>query len=146
MPSGSAAFPGGTEMKRLTILALLAAQVVTATQPALAADLTDTSAQRIGAFAGLRVRVPLDSARDTRAVRAGLTLAPTLQSQSRSGEMRTRFGEGLELGITGDQPVRLAFAGTPLSRLAQGPAGPVGDAGPQGPEGPQGPAGPQGTA
>jgi hypothetical protein len=113
-------------MKKMTIAALLAAQLMTSAQPALAADLTDTQAQRMGAFAGFRVRVPLDGAADTRAARAGITLAPTLQSQSRSGEVRTRFGEGLELGTTGDHPVRLTFVGTPVSRLAQGPAGPDG--------------------
>ena len=113
-------------MKKLTIIAMLAAQLLSSAQPALAADLTDAQAQRMGAFAGFRVRVPLDGAADTRAVRAGLTLAPTLQSQSRTGEIRTRFGEGLELGISGDRPVRLALAGTPVSRLAQGPAGPDG--------------------
>ncbi len=113
-------------MKKLTIAALLAAQLLTASQPALAAHLTDAEAQRMGAFAGLRVRLPLDGAADARQIRAGLTLAPTLQSQSRSGEIRTRFGEGLELGIAGDRPIRLSLAGTPVSQLAQGPAGPEG--------------------
>ena len=113
-------------MKKMTIAALVAAQLMTSARPALAADLTDTQAQRMGAFAGFRVRLPLDGSADTRAVRAGITLAPTLQSQSRGGEIRTRFGEGLELGIASDEPIRLALAGTPVSRLAQGPAGPDG--------------------
>lgn len=113
-------------MKKLTIAAVLAAQMLTAAQPALAADLTDTRAQRTGAFAGFRLRLPLDGEAGRQPIRAGLTVAPTFQTESRSGEVRTRFGEGLELGISGDRPVRLSFAGTPVSRLAQGPAGPDG--------------------
>ena len=98
-------------MKKLTIAAVLAAQMLTAAQPALAADLTDTRAQRTGAFAGFRLRLPLDGEAGRQPIRAGLTLAPTFQTESRSGEVR---------------PVRLSFAGTPVSRLAQGPAGPDG--------------------
>jgi len=53
-------------------------------------------------------------------------VAPTLRSRSASGETRTRIGEGVELGFNGDDRVRLSLAGTPVSRLAQGEAGPDG--------------------
>lgn len=113
-------------MRKLTIAAVLAAQLLAAAQPALAADLTDAQVQRMGAFAGFRLRVPIGGEAERQPIRAGLTFAPTIQTESRSGEVRTRFGEGLELGIAGDRPVRLSFAGTPVSRLARGPAGPDG--------------------
>ena len=74
-------------MKKLTIAAVLAAQMLTAAQPALAADLTDTRAQRTGAFAGFRLRLPLDGEAGRQPIRAGLTLAPTFQTESRSGEV-----------------------------------------------------------
>ena len=115
-------------MRKLTIAAVLAAQLVAAAQPAMAADFDHIRAQQAGAFAGLRLRMPLDGSDARRQpVRLGLALAPTLHSQSRDGAVRTRFGEGLELGIKGDSPVRLSFAGRPVSRLAQGLAGPDGD-------------------
>jgi len=113
-------------MKKLVITALLAGQL-TAAQPAFAADLAEARPQQMGAFAGFRMRVPLGGDPDRQQLRAGLTLAPTLHTQSSSGEIRTRFGEGLEFGISGDQPARLSLAGTPVSRLAQGPARPQGE-------------------
>ena|SRR5690349_10514319 len=119
-------------MKRLMIAALLAGQFATMAQPALAAELVDARlqemgrGQEMGTFAGVRMRVALDGQARQQRLRAGLTLAPTLRSVSRDGELRTRFGEGLELGIVGDSPVRLSLAGTPVSQLAQGPRGPDG--------------------
>ena len=108
------------------IAGLIGAQLIGSTQPALSAELSDPQAPRLGAFAGLRLRVALNGERNREPVRAGLTLAPTLQSQGRSGEIRTHFGEGLEFGVNGDSPLRLSLAGTPVSRLAQGQAGPDG--------------------
>lgn len=114
-------------MKRLTMAALLAGQMLAAAPPALAAELTDGRTQEMGAFGGVRLRVPLDGgAAEQRQVRAGLAVAPTLRSRSASGETRTRIGEGLELGFNGDDRVRLSLAGTPVSHLARGPAGPDG--------------------
>ena len=113
-------------MKTLTICALLLAQLSAVAAPASAADLTDVRSQQSGAFAGFRLRVPLDN-EARRPIRAGLAVTPTFRSQSVDGEIRTRFGEGLELGVTGDRPLALSFAGTPVSRLVRGPAGPEGD-------------------
>jgi hypothetical protein len=113
-------------MKKLAIAALVAAQVLTAAEPAFAADLTSNQEIQGGAFGGVRLRVPLGGrVRDNR-VRAGFAFAPTVSSRSRDGAVRTRIGEGLELGVTGREPVRLSLAETPVNRLAQGGWGPDG--------------------
>ena len=113
-------------MKRLMIMALLGAQLMTVAQPAFAAELTENRTQQMGAFAGLRLRVPLDGNVQHRQVRAGLAVAPMMHSRAMNGETRLRIGEGVELGITGREPVRLSLAGTPVNRLAQGATGPDG--------------------
>ena len=117
---------GARSMKAVMIAAILGGQAMIAAQPALAAELTDGRTQQMGAFAGLRMRMPLDGTAQQRRIRAGLTLAPTMHSRSADGAVRMRMGEGLELGLSGDSPVRLSIAGTPVSRLAQGPAAPDG--------------------
>jgi hypothetical protein len=111
-------------MRKLTIAALLAAQALSAAQPAFAADLTDGRTQQVGAFAGVRLRVALDGSADQRQLRAGLAVAPTMHSQSLRGPSRTVVGEGLELGIRGNEPVRLSLGGVPVSRLVEGPVRP----------------------
>ena len=113
-------------MKKVMIGALLAGQLVATAQPALAAELTEPRGREMGAFAGLRVRMPLDADGQQRRLRAGLTLAPAMHSRSSSGETRLRIGEGLELGLVGDEPARLSIGGTPVSQLGQGPIGPDG--------------------
>jgi hypothetical protein len=113
-------------MKTLTIAALIGAQLLAAAQPALAAELDEPRIRQMGAFGGLRFRVPLDGNARQRQVRAGLTIAPTLHSRSAEGETRLRIGEGLELGVAGREPMRLSLAGMPVSRLAEGPVGPDG--------------------
>ena len=113
-------------MKRLMIAAVLAAQLVAAAQPAFAAELTDTTTRQVGAFGGMRVRVPLDGRAGEQRIRAGLTLSPTMHSRDLRGHSQLRIGEGLELGVNGGDRVVLSLAGTPVSRLAQGPAGPDG--------------------
>ena len=116
-------------MKTIIIGAVIASQIGLAAQPALAADLTvdrSAMAQRQGAFAGARVRVALGGGKANK-VRAGLAIAPLVQGRSNSGEMRTRFGEGLDLGIAGrDRKPSLSIAGTPVSQIASGKAGPTG--------------------
>ena len=113
-------------MKRLTIAAMLAAQLAAAAQPVFAAELTEHRTQQMGAFAGVRMRMALDGDARQRQLRAGLTVAPTMLSRALNGESRMRIGEGLELGLTGNQPPRLSIAGVPVSQLAQGPVGPGG--------------------
>jgi len=103
-------------MKKPTIAVLLAGQVLAAAQPAMATDFTSAQEQRAGAFAGFRLRMPFDGPQ-RRQVRAGFALAPTLGTRGMNGESRLRIGEGLELGITGRQPVRLLIAGQDVRRL-----------------------------
>jgi hypothetical protein len=113
-------------MKRLMIMAAIGGQLMAAAQPALAAEFAEQRTQQMGAFAGLRVRMPLDGHVEQRQLRAGLALAPAMHSRAMNGESRLRIGEGLELGLAGDEPVHLSLAGTPVSQLARGPAGPDG--------------------
>jgi hypothetical protein len=110
-------------MKKLTIAALFAAQTLTAAQPVMAAGMVEAPDRQVGAFAGFRLRVPLDGDARKRPIRAGLAVAPMLRTGNRDGEVRTRFGEGLELGIAGENPARLSLAGTPVSQIGQGQAG-----------------------
>ena len=115
-------------MKSVTIAALLAAQLAIAAQPALAADLGDQRSagiQRQGAFAGARLRIPLNGTNAGKA-QAGLTVAPILQGRQADGSIRTRFGEGLELRLSGTAKPQLAFGGRTLAQLTQGRAGPTG--------------------
>ena len=114
-------------MKRLMIAALAAGQIATA-QPARAAGLGDESgatASRQGAFAGARVRIPLDGSK-ARKAKAGLTIAPMLQGRGADGSIRTRFGEGMELRLSGDSKPQFAFAGRSLAQLREGRTGPDG--------------------
>jgi hypothetical protein len=113
-------------MKKLLIAALVAAaQVLPASQPAVAAELhydrTDTSSQ-VSAFAGARLRIPLGGGREK--PQAGLALTSTLRSAA-TGELR--FAKGAELGFSGrDSKLGLSIAGRPLSQLAPGRSGPDG--------------------
>jgi hypothetical protein len=101
-------------MKKLTIAILLAGQMLGAAQPAFAADFADAQAQRAGAFAGVRLRLPLDGPQRHQ-VRAGLALAPTLETRRMNGETRTRIGEGLEFGYRASRPLSFSLAGQDLS-------------------------------
>jgi hypothetical protein len=115
-------------MKSLTMAALVAAQLSFAAQPAFAADLGDergTVSARQGAFAGARLRIPLDGAK-ARKAQAGLTVAPIVQGRRADGSIRTRFGEGMELRLSGDAKPQLALAGRPLSQIVEGRSGPDG--------------------
>ena len=110
-------------MKLVLAAALCAAQLLPAA-PALAADLRagDAAAPRqMGAFAGARLRLPLGGGREK--PQAGLALTSTVRSGA-TGELR--FAKGAELGFSGDKPIQLTLAGTPVSRLAEGRAGPQG--------------------
>ena len=108
-------------MKGLTIAALIGAQIATV-QPAVAADFAATQPERVGAFGGVRVRVPLGGNADQRRIRAGLTIAPTLQGAGMDGERPLRIGEGVELGYRSGRPLSLSVAGMSLrgGRLGAG--------------------------
>jgi hypothetical protein len=109
-------------MRKVTIAALLAGQLAAA-QPALAADFAATSQeQRMAAFGGFRLRIPLDGAPRQRQVRAGLTFAPALHSQSGDGAVRMRIGEGVELGYRPGRPLSFSLAGQDLARTRLGAA------------------------
>ena len=114
-------------MRKCMIAALAAAQIVATTQPAFAADLGErvTVAQRQGAFAGARLRIPLSGSRAGKA-QAGLTIAPLLQGRQADGSIRTRFGEGVELRLTGEKGPQMAFGGRSLAQLTEGRTGPDG--------------------
>ncbi len=107
-------------MNSYVLAGLVVAQSIVAAQPAAAATYQDTATVQSGTFAGARLRLSLGGKQEDRRVRAGLAFAPTLRSQSGSGEVRTRIGEGVELGFTGDRPLTLSLAGRPVSQLLPG--------------------------
>ena len=109
--------------------ALVAGQIAGAAAPARAADLVSADqpgSQQMGAFAGARLRVPLDGHRQSRP-RLALTAAPSLHVMQSSGARHARIGEGFELGGRAGEPVRLAYGGRPVSRLVGGGEGPSGE-------------------
>src|SRR5215217_4249720 len=113
-------------MKKLTIAALLAAQIAAA-MPAAAADLVDArseTAMRAGGFAGARIRVALDGAPRER-LRAGVTIAPTRHDGRSDGSASLRIGEGLEFGLTERSAPTFSYAGQPVRDLVS-PIGPNG--------------------
>jgi len=114
-------------MKTYVLAGLVAAQTIVAAQPAAAANLDQMTTFQSGTFAGARIRLSLGGKQQDREFRAGLMVAPTLRSQTISGESRTRIGEGLELGFTGKRPLSLSFAGRPVSRLLPGTGKPGDD-------------------
>jgi len=98
-------------VKKLTFAAFAATQMLSAAQPAAAADLVERNSPQMG------------GARDERRARAGLTLAPTMRVRDADGGSRLRFGEGLELGIAQGSPLELSFAGRRVDRLGVSPRG-----------------------
>lgn len=108
-------------MKKLTICALLAAQILAASQPAAAASLDDRLSitdQRRAAFIGARLRVPFGGENSGRP-RAALALTSVEHGQNADGRTRIRFSEGIELGLSPDRPLTLSIGGTSFAqRLA----------------------------
>jgi hypothetical protein len=120
-------------MKPIFLGALVAAQILSCAQQASAADLTEQRNQQMGAFAGLRLRIPLDGDARQRQLRAGLAVAPAMHSRTMGGESRLRIGEGLELGIVGREPVRLSLAGQDVRSLGAAQQGEPDEDGRRGP-------------
>jgi hypothetical protein len=110
-------------MKKLVIASLVAGQMLAMVQPAMAAAPVNVGTRHAGAFAGLRVRVPLGGPRPERQVRAGLALAPTLQNRAALGETRSQIGEGLEFGYRSGRPASFSIAGRDLNRQGLGVQG-----------------------
>ena len=108
-------------MRKMTIAALLAAQILGAAQPAFAADFASGQEQRVGGFAGFRLRIALDGP-ERRQVRAGLALAPTLGIRDFRGATRSRIGEGVEFGYRSGRPLALSIAGRELNGRRLGAA------------------------
>ena len=109
-------------MRKVTIAAVLAAQLASAAQPAFATDFAAPQDQRAGVFAGFRLRVPLDGTPHQRQVRAGLAVAPTMHSLSRDGTLRLRIGEGMEYGFRSNRPLSFSLAGQDLGQYRLGAA------------------------
>jgi hypothetical protein len=104
-------------MKKLMIAALLLGQPM-AGLPAVAADFDRDAVSDVGAFGGVRVRLPLDGDPRNRRLHAGLAFAPTIRSRTPEGETRLQIGQGLELAAGVRTPVRLSLGGQDLRRLA----------------------------
>lgn len=104
---------GEKAMKKLIIASLATAQTLSAAPPAFAAAPDAVEMRQMGAFAGLRLRVPLDD-HSGRHARVGLTVAPAMLSRTADGEARSRIAEGIELGFRGGRPLSLSLAGRDL--------------------------------
>jgi hypothetical protein len=107
-------------MKGYVLAGLVAAHSLVAAQPAAAAGSEEMTTAQSGTFAGARIRLSLAGRQHDRKFRAGLTIAPMLRNHGISGETRTRFGEGLELGFAGERPLTLSLGGRPVGRLLRG--------------------------
>ena len=111
-------------MNKVMIGVMCAAQLLAVAPPAGAAEIPrdrPAGPTQVGTFVGARVRVPLGATREP--AHAGLAFTAT----QRSDEAGTlRFAKGMELGLAGDDKIRLSLAGRPASQLAPGAHGPDG--------------------
>ena len=112
-------------MKKVAILALVAAQLGTGASAADLAGPSSAQAGRTGGFAGARLRVALDG-RARERVRVGLAVAPLVRTGGEAGAGRLRIGEGLELGFSERRAPALALGGRPVKELVRGGGGPEG--------------------
>jgi hypothetical protein len=101
---------------------LVTAVLLSAAHPAVAADFADARDVRTGAFAGVRLRLPLGGDRARTGVQAGLAVAPAILSTTMDGRSRRGIAEGVELGLRDREPVALRLAGTRIDRLGVAPA------------------------
>ena len=111
-------------MEKILIAAVLVTQAAPFAAPAQAAELAgglQPHENRMGAFAGARVRIALGETRRDR-VRAGLAIAPTLHRIS-EGNARLNIGEGLEYGFTGRRSAAVSLAGLRISDMGRAPEG-----------------------
>ena len=107
-------------MKGILIAAILVSQAMST--PAVAADLEPEarmSPRQAGAFAGARLRIPFGGG-EAGKVLGSLALAPTLHSRRSDGSVRTRLGQGVELGTSGGEKLQVALGGRAVSQIAGG--------------------------
>ena len=110
-------------MRKLLIGALIVGQALGGAAPAFAQAFAPAQETRAGAFAGVRIRMPFGGA-SREPLRAGLTVAPTMRTETQDGRVRTRIGEGLEFGLRGSEPAQFSIAGRNSRQLnAQGEGG-----------------------
>lgn len=107
-------------MRRKVVASMMASQLLFASHQALAAapEPMNFGNNEVGSFAGARLRLALGGTAAAAKPRLSLSVTPTLRSQDLSGTVRTRFGEGVALDLTGDRTVRFSLAGRPLNALA----------------------------
>lgn len=115
-------------MKRFLAAGLILTQAMGGTMAAAAGLESETrlTSHHAGAFAGARIRIPFGGEQAGKA-RATLAIAPTLHGQRSDGSVRTRFGQGIELGASAGEDLRVSYGGRPISQLAQrgkAPGGP----------------------
>lgn len=101
--------------------AAMAALIIIPAVPALSAGPETAATERMGAFAGARLRLSLGG--PERRIRGGLTFAPTHHRASLDGETRLRFGEGFEYGLVGRGPATLSILGISERELGRRHAG-----------------------
>lgn len=106
-------------MRTIGIITLLVSQSLLA-WPASAEPVNAPGTAQVGAFGGLRLRMPLGGGADARRAHFSVALAPTAQTWGTSGSVRSTLGDGLELGVGDRGALRLSLAGEPIERLATG--------------------------
>lgn len=104
-------------MRMIGIIALLVSQSLLA-GPASAAPVHAPGAAQVGAFGGLRLRIPLGGETGDRPARLSLALAPVAQIRAGDGAPRSGTSDGLELAVGDRGALRLSLAGEPIERLA----------------------------
>ena len=109
-------------LKFIIASALVMAPGVAWASPPLVSDFSGTQQARMGAFGGLRLRLPLGGPARERQARAVLTVAPTLHSPDGEGAVRARTGDGLEFGYRSDGQRTFSLAGHDFARSRLGAA------------------------
>jgi len=109
-------------LKFIIASTLVMAPGVAWASPPLVSDFSGTQQARMGAFGGLRLRLPLGGPARERQARAVLSVAPTLRSPDGEGAMRARTGDGLEFGYRSDGQRTFSLAGHDFARSRLGAA------------------------
>lgn len=106
-------------MKKLMVGALVAAQLLAGAQALSAAPLDDDRLgfrdRQRGAFIGARFRLPFGGEESGRP-RAALAFTAVEHGLNPDERSRTRFSEGIELGLSTHRPLTISVGGTPFGR------------------------------